>query len=1554
MPLSPIQKKELIRNAGLDPSTHYMDEATGDVFEGSDPNEIVAPEIPNDVPPAPRPDTSSATKVFAKSFAQGIGPTGVSIAGGALASQAAPFAHSFPPWSELGAGLIGGIASGFAAEKAQSAIVPQSIQDRIFPSAIEQQDHPVASQLGNLASAAPFLNPVKGAQSLIRGGGLVKDLITKPIAGNAILTAAEKEGLRNLAVNTGVGVASQVGVDTAQQLSSDQPFDYQRAGINALGGLILNEPTKLAQRRLGMKPSFEGVPTRGEILANREGLSSANRVNTTTAEPYIPTEMEKSSYGTEYNEPAYQINPKALGQDGKFIVDDNTINQIFNREYPKLKGASKIEGEGLVPNTKVELTVEQKRDFLDQVMRERTDTAEDFGQPIGPEVVKPLEVANAPEIVVPAQPQDFYSRQKTKGRQVDITQRQEYNPNKQGPYKYSEETTPLAIDVRKQEIDAAVDEALKKRGMTIGTYGKPIVDASGNPVLGRNTGNRIAGNVDTSRREMNISDKGGPDTAFHEVGHQQLMDLATSADPKDRELVGRIFAEHGKPEITAEKFLELNRGVEDAIAKGDTTTADAIREQFLAAEEEIVQYAGLESSSRKLEKKTLIPKAKQYIKDYASRLGMGDKPATQQLSARQEYEAPYGTRDVEAPRVETANTSKQSDIPSKYGTPQENDYEAYLDVQKRISAKIKAGEFEGEEFKKLWQENEDIKNRNGGMPPKPKEITESKKGGEVTNEQKEIRQEEGLLTKEGEDTKPSIPEEDTTKQSEEPSKYKSTEDPNILPKKSLFSFTTSVSDKIVEGKESSPIHKKVSEALRNYFLDSDKNAGKYGQSIARLYSKYSPADINAHYKDRWERDNGIKKTTSLTGKALELDNAFQSLIERPKLDAAALDLKVKEGDEFRVGGIKKEGYLYNMFDPDILWKLDNEPTNIESKKALRQWREWLVKKGMDAPEAQESIDAYLRARRDYGDTGGPEFGAMRKAEGMGLPWELIDKNPARAALRYGKRAGNDLAYFKNLQKDPELLKALGLKDQFQKNPEGLENVDYIGNEKNVQDAMKYVWGKNVNSNPRFAALMRVAGNLVMGHGTAIRNIAAIPAQMSVYDVKLKDVFNGLSKLSSTRERAYETGAVRVNTSEYEYLGDLGNPDPWVKNLDKMSEFLRKWQGRNMSDKFEGEFIYSVGEEWAKNMLATKNLDMLKRASGKSDYEIPTSPSQEDIADLAAGFTRLVRGSYGPTGLPNWALTGNVAPFVALNRYGIEKWNNVNKDVIQPLKKGNIKPFLSYTLASLGTGAMIEEMNQLLSNKKGSDLDIQESLAAYAETEDPEILSQKVIGLMQMASYAGIVSDFAKMASRAAAGKEISYSNPVGMPLYTLATETFAENFGGMLGAIRDGEDPIGAMSQFVKSFAVNTIQASRYAAGHIEKDETERKESFGDYRKYQEATGKSSREELKASKGNPYQDMDAKKFKKTDDLKEAAEMMPSLIQRAIKNANGDPYKLKAEFRKLKSNNFQTMPSPETQPTEFYEYVNYLNKTIGPEKTALRVQKFFTQRAVNKAKNTMVP
>jgi hypothetical protein len=71
---------------------------------------------------------------------------------------------------------------------------------------------------------------------------------------------------------------------------------------------------------------------------------------------------------------------------------------------------------------------------------------------------------------------------------------------------------------------------------------------------------------------------------------------------------------------------------------------------------------------------------------------------------------------VSAPPAEEAG---QRALPLEPTAAAASDYEQYLDVQRRISAKIKAGEFEDPEFQKLWQENEDIKNRNGGMPPKP-------------------------------------------------------------------------------------------------------------------------------------------------------------------------------------------------------------------------------------------------------------------------------------------------------------------------------------------------------------------------------------------------------------------------------------------------------------------------------------------------------------------------------------------------------------------------------------------------------------------------------------------------------------------------------------------------------------------------------------------------------------------------------------------------------------------------------------------------------------------
>lgn len=50
---------------------------------------------------------------------------------------------------------------------------------------------------------------------------------------------------------------------------------------------------------------------------------------------------------------------------------------------------------------------------------------------------------------------------------------------------------------------------------------------------------------------------------------------------------------------------------------------------------------------------------------------------------------------------------------------EKSDYQQYLDVQKKMGALVEKGDFESAEFRQLWQESENIKNRNGNMPPKP-------------------------------------------------------------------------------------------------------------------------------------------------------------------------------------------------------------------------------------------------------------------------------------------------------------------------------------------------------------------------------------------------------------------------------------------------------------------------------------------------------------------------------------------------------------------------------------------------------------------------------------------------------------------------------------------------------------------------------------------------------------------------------------------------------------------------------------------------------------------
>ncbi len=1533
--LTPEKRAQFLQQNGYDPTQYSYDEDTGNVYKEAFG---VAPQ-PTQV--APEPALTPGWKVGLKSAISSALPTAGALVAGSIPQRiisGTALGARLGPWGAaagFGLGLGSAFGGGYLASKLQNAVLPQSVQNAIYPTEQEIAAHPYWDIAGRAASLAPFFSPTESLSSLGRAGKTLKDLAFKPTAAYRAVTPAEVAGLKNVAINTGVNVATQAGLNTAQQLRGDQPFNYGELARESALGALFNEPTKFGQKTLGFKPTYSGVPTREELIGRNEAELSKNLAEPPLEPSYRPFEgpiNEPRTAPIPPPEPAIPAPPPPAPR--------NDLERILNDPS---------------------LSIEQKQAMLGQQQ---------------PAIQAP---------VIPSAPV------KAKGKAVEIQQRQEYEPGKQGPFKYQEET-PAQESF--SGIENEINTLLAKRGIKRGQYRVVITDKEGKPILG-SKGKPIAGQANYPKREVSFGEQAGADTGYHEPGHIYFEDLARSTDPRDKQLIQEVLKEQGHPE-SVDEYVALN----DKAQQGDETAIARLRE----IEEPIMKFVGEEGAAR-----TSKGGFRQYLRDYLSRFGLGKEPARQQLSASLEHEVPFGERPELTKGKEQYAPSK---IEVKTGIPgerQEGDISgegteagtsnSLLNKEEGIGEKEVTKEQDESEYKKgktfyhpelgikvkkateytakdgrrmIVYQREDGSHGSAHIDnlstKKPKdfgkqqeESIEGKKEAPVVYKgyQPGFGKIEGFhlynlketlndkLVKDSTVTEKSlkeagysIPELEKAKAITPESEGKQQEESSIsehneIKKKPYLSAFLSATDKIGAGK-TDYTHKKVAERTRNFFDKADLNYGRYGQASVRLFQQYKPEEVKNVYRAEWERRNDQPASKQLTPREKELSAKLEKNLDKIQGEAERLDYDL-------------ENFKFNNIDPDVLYKIDQDPTSIEAKSALRKWKDWIVKQGVSESEAKTLISSWQKAHRSHGDIGGA------KIEEYGLPWELVDKNAARAMLRYGRKVGNKLAYYEHLQSDPEMRKALGINDPEGNaiSPDAHPDVEFIGNEKNVTDVMNFAYNLNKPESPRLAATARLAGNLVMGPGTALRNLVSVPGNLAPYDVKFREVLKGLSNLTNNRERAYEAGAIRSNPSEYEFLGDVGNPDPYIKNLDKMSAFLRKWQGRDVSDRFEGHLIYSIGEEWAKTkLLQAKGGDkeairLLERVAGKKDYG-------EDIQELAKGFTNLVRGSYGPQGLPSWMLTGNLAPFVALNKFSVEKWNNVYKDVVGPMKKGNFLPFLKYTLTGLGSGIAIEQLNELLSGKPGSDLNVKEALAAYAETQDPEILASKVIGLAQMASYAGVVGDMAKLGIRAAEGKSPAYNNPISFPLYTLVTQTLAENLSGAAGAIKNGEDPIDVLSQFVKEVAVQSTQSGRYLQGQIGGPEEERKKEFSDIRKYEEATGRRENQELGQSRPNIYENLEAREFKRTGDLEEAAGLLPSLVQKAFDKAEGDPYRLKSELQKLKQNQYRTFPSLANQPLEFFSYLEYLRKTKGDDVASERLTKFLQQGAVNKAKAQLVP
>jgi hypothetical protein len=245
MPLTPDEKQRLLLEQGLDPNKYDLEPIGGEAPA------VVAPKIDGGVTPpslateSSNKPTTSARGAFGATFAEGAATMVPAIAAGAAAG--APFGG--PVGAGVGA-VVGGL-TGIASKYLGRKLMPQSWEDYLETA---EQEHPIASTAGGIASSLPFFNPVKSVKEV---GSLTKALATYPRVGHMPLAA--KQAAQNLAISTG----AMGGLYAGEQLVTGEPITAGGLAMSTLPGVISVTPTRLGRKAMRVR-SPEDIRSRQE------------------------------------------------------------------------------------------------------------------------------------------------------------------------------------------------------------------------------------------------------------------------------------------------------------------------------------------------------------------------------------------------------------------------------------------------------------------------------------------------------------------------------------------------------------------------------------------------------------------------------------------------------------------------------------------------------------------------------------------------------------------------------------------------------------------------------------------------------------------------------------------------------------------------------------------------------------------------------------------------------------------------------------------------------------------------------------------------------------------------------------------------------------------------------------------------------------------------------------------------------------------------------------------------------------------------------------------